>query len=72
MPLRGDERYVVVHGVLKRRTAKAVLIETDLGEGWIARSCIHFATDKAVDDMDLGDAAEFRVMEWAANDKGLI
>lgn len=72
MGIRGDERYVTVQGTLKKRTDKAILIETDLGEGWVPRSCIHFMTDQAVNEMDLGDEGEFRVMEWVANDRGLI
>lgn len=70
--LKGDERYVTVQGTLKRKTPKAILITTEAGEGWVARSCIAFTTDKAVDDMNYGDEGEFRVMEWAAEKVGLI
>lgn len=66
------DNYVTVQGVLKRKTDKAALIETDYGEGWVPRSCIHFATDQMIDDMDEEEEGEFRIMEWVAEDKGLI
>lgn len=72
MPLSGDERYVEVEGKLKKRSAKAILIETELASGWVPRSCVHFSTDKMVDDMDLGDEASFKIMQWVATDRGLI
>lgn len=61
-----DENYLTVHGRMMARTAKAVRIKTEHGEGWIARSCIHFATDAAVDHMDRGQEGDFKIMEWAA------
>ena len=72
MPLRGDESYVTVQGKLKKLTQKAILIETELAEGWVARSCCHFTTDRAVDDMEIGTDAEFKIMEWVANQRGFI
>lgn len=67
-----DENYLLVQGTMMAATAKAVLIKTELGEGWVARSCIHAATDSAIDRMKRGDEGEFKIMEWAARDKGLI
>ena len=67
-----DESYLVVQGRMMARTAKAVLIKVGQRECWIARSCIHFATDALIDHMDRGDAGEFKIMEWAAREKGLI
>jgi len=72
MALRGDETYVRLNGRLKRRTDKAAMIETDIGEGWVPRSCMHFATDKAIDDMELGQEAEFQIMEWVAEREELV
>lgn len=66
------ESYVTVHGVLKRKTDKAALIATDYGEGWIPRSCVHFATDQMIDDMNGDDEGEFEIMGWVAEDRGLI
>lgn len=72
MPLRGDEQYVEIEGTLKRRTAKAILISTEDGEGWVARSCVHFSTDRAVDDMKDGEEGIFKIMEWVAEKNGFI
>ena len=72
MALKGDEKYVTVHGTLAGRTKKAIRVETVTGSGWVPRSCIHFSTDKAVDDMDVGDEAEFKIMQWVADDRGLV
>lgn len=72
MPLRGDEKYVDVEGKLKKRTRAAIKIETDLATGWVPRSCIHFATDKMVDDMDIDDDASFKIMLWVAEDRGFV
>lgn len=66
------EDYVEIEGTLKKRTAKAILIETEMGEGWVARSCCHFATDKAADEMDLGDAGQFKIMRWVAEERGFV
>lgn len=71
MPLSGDEKYVTVEATLKRRTARAILLRTELAEGWVARSCIHFTTDRAIDAMDDGDAGEFKIMQWVAEKTGL-
>lgn len=70
--LRGDEKHVEVEGTLKKRTAKAALIETEHGEGWVARSCIHFLTDKAIDEAEIGDAMQFKIMEWVAKERGFV
>lgn len=72
MAFRSDETYVTVLGTLRRRTAKAALIETELGEGWVARSCCHFTTDRSIEAMALGDEGEFQIMEWVAEKNGLI
>lgn len=72
MALRGDENYVKIQGTLVRRTVKGVLIRTDAAEGWVARQCVHFTTDQAIDKADDGAEMEFRIMEWAANKEGLI
>jgi hypothetical protein len=72
MPLSGDEKYVMVQGTLRGRTARGVEIETVFGTGWVGRSCLHFITDQAVDKMDIGDEGEFRIMEWVATKNGFI
>lgn len=72
MGLRGDEKYTRLDGTLKKRTAKAALIATDIGEGWVPRSCMHFATDKAIDEMEIDQDGEFQIMEWVAEREGLI
>lgn len=71
---RGDE-YVTVTARLKARTAKAVLL--NVGEdvergGWVPRSCLHFISDKSVESAALEDEIELRVIEWVAEDRGLL
>lgn len=72
MAIRGDEIYVTIQGRLKRITPRAINIEVDGLDGWVPRSCIHFSTDKAVDDMSEGDEGEFKIMEWVASDRGFV
>ena len=72
MPLRGDESYVEIEGKLKRKTRAGILIETELAEGWVPRSCVHFSTDKAIDDLDIGDEYQFKIMQWVAEDRGFV
>lgn len=70
MPLRGDEKYVDIDGTLVRKTRAAILIRTDLVEGWVPRSCVHFSTDKAVDDMADEEDGQFKIMRWLAEERG--
>lgn len=72
MSIRGDESYVEIEGELVKRTAKAILIKTDLSDGWVARSCCHFTTDKAADKMVLGDSGIFKIMRWVAEERGFL
>jgi hypothetical protein len=67
-----SDNYIVVHGTLKRSTTKAILIEVGDVEAWVPRSCCHFSTDRFVDDMTLGEEAEFKIMEWVAEKNGFI
>jgi len=69
---RGNEHYVELIGTLEKRTLHAVLIKTPLGAGWIARSFLSYRTNTAVDMMREGDKSQFRVMEWAAQTRGLM
>lgn len=66
-----DENYLRLEGVLKAKTERGVLIETADGEGWVARSCLHAATDEAVKESVTGREMEFQVMEWAARKAGI-
>jgi len=72
MMLRGNERFVEVEGTLEKRTSRGILLETELGRGWIGRSCLGYATDVAVDTMRIGEKGRFRVMKWVAEKNGLI
>ena len=70
-----SDEYVTVTATMRKRTAKAVLL--DIGDGvsrgaWVPRSCLHFMSDKAVDDAALDDELELRVREWIAEREGLI
>lgn len=67
-----DEEYVTLSGLLMKRTVKAVLLEIDGKEGWVARSCCRFSTDQDVDQMDLGDEGQFQVMRWVAEKAGFL
>lgn len=67
------EEYVTVTATLKARTDKAALLEDAKGNGgWVPRSCMHFLTDKAIQNAAIGDEIEGRIMEWIAEQKGLI
>lgn len=70
-----SDEYVTVTAMMRKRTAKAVLL--DVGDGvsrgaWVPRSCLHFMSDKAVDAAALDDELELRVREWIAEREGLI
>lgn len=68
-----DEDYVTVHATLLRRTDKAAQVENDFTDKpvWVPRSCMHFATDRAIDAADLGAELELKLMSWVAVDRGL-
>jgi len=72
MAIRGDEKYVEIEGTLVRKTRAAIRIKTDLAEGWVPRSCVHFATDKMVDDMGDDEDAQFKIMRWVAEERGFV
>jgi hypothetical protein len=68
-----SDNYVTLHLVLKTRTDKAVLFaDSDGTEAWVPRSCMHFQTDRAVADAAIGNTIEARIMEWVAQQRGLI
>lgn len=73
--MTGRDEYVTVTARLKARTAKAVLLnvgkDVERG-GWVPRSCLHFMSDKAVQEASLEDELELRIMEWVAEQRGLI
>lgn len=69
--MTGDN-YVTLEGTLVRKTPAAILIRVGGAEGWVPRSCVHFGTDKAIDDMQAGDEGEFKIMEWLAGDRGFL
>lgn len=71
----GRDEYVTVEATLEARTAKAALLNVgkDVGRGgWVPRVCLHFMSNKAVDEASIGDELELRVMEWVAEDRGLL
>jgi len=73
--MSGREDYVTVVAIVKARTDKAVLLAlgNDVMRGdWVPRSTLHFNSDRAVDDCYIGDELTIQVMEWVAEEKGLI
>lgn len=72
--MTGDE-YVAVIAKLRKRTAKAVLL--DVGEGvsrgaWVPRSCLFGPDDSTIDNIALDSEVTIRVREWIAEREGLI
>lgn len=66
------DEYVEIEAVLKRRTEAAVLLKTENAEAWVPRSCLHAASDIAVNDMEDGEHGEFRLRRWIADRESFI
>jgi hypothetical protein len=67
--------YVTVTAVLRRRTAKAVLLDVgnEVARGaWIPRSCLHAASDRLIDDATIDSEVAIEVREWIAEREGLV
>lgn len=69
-----SDSYVTVTATLKARSQKAILLSHDenLGGAWIARSCIHGADERKLDDYAIGDEVELRLFEWLAEKEGFV
>lgn len=70
-----SDDYVTVSVKLKARTKKAVMLsvgDTVERGAWVPRSCLHGADDKKVDEADIDDEMELRIMEWIAEREGLL
>lgn len=67
-----SDDYVIFDATLKARTAKALLLDTPSGDGWVPRSCLHAATDGDADKAEIGDTIRIRCREWIARERGLI
>lgn len=70
-----SDSYVGVSVILRRRTAKAVLVSpfADQDESaWIPRSCIHGTDDRVLDAVALGDELTLRMFEWIAERENLL
>lgn len=73
--MSGREDYVTVTATVKARTAKAILLDVgdDVSRGdWVPRSTLHCSSDSAIDNCEIGDNLTLKIMEWVAEEKGLI
>lgn len=70
--MSADEKYVRVTAKLKARSFKAILLVVEESDGWVARSCISYSSDRKADHMQIGDEGEFEIMEWVAKQRGFI
>lgn len=65
--------YVSISATVRASSPDAVCMETEEGEFWIPRSCIHGGDDLWLRGAHrVGEEREFRVRRWLAEKKGMI
>lgn len=66
-----DRDFVEVECEYKTKTDDAVLIAQNGKETWVPRSCLSWASDKCIDDLERGDEWSMKVREWFATKNDL-
>lgn len=72
--MSGDD-YVTVTAILRRRTARAVLLDVggEVGRGaWVPRSCLHAGDDRSIDAAAIDSEVSLQVRGWIAEREGLV
>lgn len=67
-----SDDYVRIPATVRAMSPDAVLLETEEGEFWVPRTCIHGGDDVALRTIQRGDEHEFQVRRWLAEKKGMI